>query len=522
MKSSTCKCRLLRKILLWIVGILILLRVAIPVVGVAVANRMLPGILGTDASIGGLDMVLLRGRVSTGGIQIAQPEGFEGGPLLSLGNASVDVSIPSLMKGPITVESVTIDALALELIKNTNGTLNVEMLAGGGDKNAPVSTNVVAESEAPEMASTNTAAAPPAIAVNEVVIRSLAVSYRDFTFDPPLVVQIEDCNVTITNVLFDPAQADGEKLDGDVLLTALLKQPDLHDAFIGLTAKLGVVPLGVPAANAAVRVVGLELKLIATALPTGILTTITATLGGSCVDAYADIAVAVDILDLQARIKTADASMVFAMGGTPDDPQVDKSTALFNLIGRPGALVGGVASDVGSAGVKVVGAAGKTTAALGGGAVKVVGSIGKGLFKTAKGVATADVSAIGEGLKTTTVGTVTTAADAVVDTASTAATGVGDAASAAVGKDDTDAWQAGSEARWLELWAEAKAKVEAAPFPRPEDSEESAPETDVTDEAEMDSETVETAADVEEEEESAPEASPTPEAADATEEGPTT
>jgi hypothetical protein len=112
--------------------------------------------------------------------------------------------------------------------------------------------------------------------------------------------------------------------------------------------------------------------------------------------------------------------------------------------------------------------AAKTTAAVGKGALKVVGSLGKGVFKTAKGVATADLGGISDGLKTATVGTVTEVAEGIVDTATAAVEGVGETATAAIGKDETDAWRAGCEVRWEKLWKEARSEVAAAPYPRPE------------------------------------------------------
>ena len=458
MTENRSKRSRLKKIGFWILGILVVIRIAIPVVGVIVANKVLPGALGTKASIKSLALSITRGYVSTGDITIAQPDGFEGEPLFSLRKASINVSMTSLINGPITVQSVVVDSLSLNLIKNTNGVLNAEMLAGGGDTNAPAI-------EAPE--TTNATSTPPAIAIKKVEVRDLSVSYRDLTFDPPLVVHLDDCDISVTDLLFDPAQTDNKKLDGKVMLTALLKQPEMHDAFIGITARLGVLSTNVPAANAAVRIVGLELDLIHTALPPGISTTISATLGGSCLDAYADVAVAMDILQLKAKLKTADNTMHFAMGGTPLEPKVDKSTALFNLVGRPGALVGGVVTDVGGAGLQVIGGAAKTTAAVGKGALKVVGSLGKGLFKTAKGVATADLSEIGAGLKETTAGTVTEAAAAAVDTTAKAVEGIGDTALAAIGKADSDAWRDGGKTRWNTIWPEAKTKVAEAPYPAP-------------------------------------------------------
>jgi len=188
---------------------------------------------------------------------------------------------------------------------------------------------------------------------------------------------------------------------------------------------------------------------------------------------------AVDVLDFQLKLKTEDNTMPFAIGGTPSDWHIDKSTALFNLVSRPTMLVGSVVTDVSSAGVEVVEGAAKTTAAVGKGALKVVGSLGKGVFKTAKGVATADLEQIGDGLKTATVGTVTETAETIVDTATAAVEGVGETATEVIGKDEADAWRDGCEARWHKQWDKACAEVLAAPYPRPKEEGPADAEADV-------------------------------------------
>ncbi|MBT3191738.1 MAG: hypothetical protein HN341_04215 [Verrucomicrobia bacterium] len=489
MKSPKRKCRLFGKLLLWIAGILIVLRVAIPVVGIAVANHILPGILGTEASVDSLDMILTRGRMSISGIRIDQPKGFEGGPLFSLGSTTVDFNVPSMWRRPLTVESVTINSLEINIIRDTNGVLNVATLAGGSDTNAPAEVPEADPAETDLEPSTPSGNAT-AIAVEQTRVRNLSVSYSDFTYDPPLIAHIAECNLSATNVLFDPSST-AEELISTLELTAVLKQEGMHDGFVGIVGRLGTLSTNAPGTVAAVRIVGLELDPLGGVVPTGV----AGTLGGSCVDAYVDLAMAVDILDCRAKVKTEDNTAPFAVGGTPTEPVIDKSTALFNLVGRPGALVGGVVTDVGSAGVEVSGAAAKTTLSAGKGVFKMAGSLGKGVYKTAKGVATADLGEIGDGLKTATVGTVSEGVNTVVDTASTAAKGVGDTATAAIGKDDTDAWRAGCEARWQTLWTEAQANIAEAPYPHPPEQEEAdAIETEtkapVTDEADAETVTV--------------------------------
>jgi len=455
-EPSASKCRTIGKILLWVVGILVVLRIALSLGGVPITNRILPGVLGTAASIETLDLALSRGKLSAAGITVYQPAGFEGGPLLSLGEVAVDINMRTLVGGPLSVESASVDRLEVNLVRNKDGILNVATLAGGSDTNAPAE---------PEPEDDEPSSSPTAVAVRELHVRELVFSYRDLAHDPPLVVHVADCNASVTNLVFDPGNAGEPLLSGNAVLTALLKQPDFHDAFVGLTARFGVLTTDPPPVVAAARIVGLELKSgVDAVVPPGVIQT----LGGSCVDAYVDVTMAVDVLDFRLKLKTEDNTMPFAIGGTPSDWHIDKSTALFNLVSRPTMLVGGVVTDVGSAGVEVVEGAAKTTAAVGKGALSVVGNLGKGVFKTAKGVATADLSEVGDGLKTATVGTVTETAEAIADTATTAVKGVGDTATEVIGKDDADAWRDGCEARWHEQWDAARAEVLAAPYPRPE------------------------------------------------------
>jgi len=440
-----------------IVVVLLVIRIAIPIVGLTIANKILPDLLNTDASIGFVNMALLRGRVSSGEILIKQPDGFEDGTLFSLGNVAINIDLPSLKNGPITVESIVIDDIELNIIRGTNGIMNLASLVDSSTTNAPT-TNETTETSPAES---------PAVGIKTIKVSNLTFSYVDLSYDPPLVIQIEDLNLTITNILFDPKQTDSEELITSLDLTALFKQTNLHDAFIGITAKLGVLGTNIPAANAAIRIGGFELDLIKPALPPAISTTIATTLGGSCIDVYTDVSVSEKVWDLLVQIKTADNTMRYAEGGTLSNRKIDTSTALGNVVTRPGAIIGGLVGNAGGAGIKVIEGAGKTTATVGEGTIKVIEGLGKGLFETAKGVATADLVGIKDGLLGTTVGTIKETASAVVDTANTAINSIGDVATSATGKDNTDAWRAGCEERWQKLWDEAQQKVESAPYPHP-------------------------------------------------------
>ncbi len=454
MKPKSKIKRIALKIFISIAMLLIVLRIAIPVAVVMVANKTLPGLLNTDVSIGFVNMLLLRGRVSTGDITIKQPEGFEGDNLFSLGKVAVDLDMSSLKNGPIIIESIIIDDLELNIICNTNGSMNLKSLANTSTTNTPATNNETS------------ASSPTAVVINKFEIRNLSLTYHNKTYEPPLLNQIKNLNMTVTNIIFDPSQSSRKELVTGLQLSALSKQSEMHDAFVGIVARIGVLGTNVPAVNTMVRFTGIELNRLNMVFPHGV----SQALGGSCVDLYVDLSMNSDFLDCKAKIKTADNIMRLAIGGTPSNPIVDKSTALGNVVTRPSAILGGLIGDTGGAGIKVVTGAGKTTAAVGGGALKVVGGLGKGLFRTAKGLATADMKHIKGGLYDTTVGTASKTKDAVVNTASAASSSVGDVASTAVGKSGSDAWRDGSEERWNKLWIEAKQKVNSAPYPHPKNT----------------------------------------------------
>jgi len=442
--------RLLKWILVVLVVLAVVIRVAIPIAGTVAANRVLPEVLGTDAQIGNISMVLVRGKLSVGDIKVGQPQGFEGAPLLTLKRIGVDIDLSSLRKGPLTIEDVTVTDLNLNLICDSNGVINATALAQSSDTNAPEPS---AETSA-----------PPAVVVEKFNVSNLSVKYTDYSCDPVMVIDITNLNITATNIVFDPAAAGGTNLLTALTLTAVMKQAGVtNDAYLGVTARTGVLGTGIPAVNLLARLSGFDLKTVKALLVPGI----TQTLGGSCIDAYVDLVLASDVLDCKAVVKSKGASLPFAVGGTPEHPEVDKSTALGNLVTRPGAVVGSLVKDTAGAGVALAKGAGSTVAAAGSGAARTVAGLGKGLFHTAKSVATLDIKGAGKGLSEATVGTVKNAAGMVGDTAGAAVQGVAETGSTLSGQARGDNWRTASRERWETQWDEALREIKKMPYPQP-------------------------------------------------------
>ena len=67
-------------------------------------------------------------------------------------------------------------------------------------------------------------------------------------------------------------------------------------------------------------------------VPPGVATT----LGGGCLDLSVDAAVASDVLDCKIALRSAGSEFPMAVGGRPDKIEIDKSGALFGVLGGLG------------------------------------------------------------------------------------------------------------------------------------------------------------------------------------------
>ncbi|MBT3297149.1 MAG: AsmA family protein [Verrucomicrobia bacterium] len=502
--------KVLGTILLVLVVLVVVLLMVLPNVVVKVVNSKAGDFVNAEVSLTDIDLNLLRGYVEIEGLRVGQPEGFEGDDLLTLKHAHVKLDVGSLMNPPIIISDVRVDGLTANIIKDTNGVMNVEKLA----KNPPEPKEEPEEEPGP-------AGDPIAVALEKLVVNDVDLRYRDASVgDEPLVVGVDDLLLMVNDILFDPAAPVDRVMPGRVELTTRIHQGDAADAHLGAIARLGVLGTNVPAVNAGVRLAGIEIKGYKAVLPTGMGTSIAAVLGGSCLDLEADVSMAAAMRDIEAALVTKGARLKLPVESGFGNIMGDLSKLLAaRLAGQTVAMAG----NVGSAGVEVAGTAVKSAGAAAKGAGKIVGNVGGGLFKIVKGAATGDLKGIGQGLKDTTVGTVSEAVNTVTDTAMTAVDGVGKAASKGIGKDSADEWRDGARTRWEGNWATTVEVVDNMPYPGPstslseaKDEAESKADAEPEPEAEPEAEP-EDAADAEppaEEEASTPEA-PEAEAAEA-------
>lgn len=485
------------KIPLYVIVVLIVLVVAIrlvlPVAAVKIANRKLPEMLNTEASLGSLKLGLLSGYVAIRELRIAQPEGFGEGDLLRVPELRVKISLSSLFSLPLTVEEVALTDWEVNVVKNRDGVMNVEKLGPPPDP-AAAGTPVPEEAEEPEEA-----AAKP-ILVKLFSIKNLSLSYTDHAIaagekaeetedgepaaapeeeaeaaDQPeseeeiLRVVVTAFNLEVNDLLIDKTADPAAVEPAGAVLTARIVQEPFTDGLLGLAARIGPVGEGIPPLNAVLRLGDLELKPLGAVVPGAV----SIALGGSALDLAADLAVASYLLDVKGEVEVSGGhTLPLEVGGTPDDPKVDTSGVLFGALSHLGGGVGRMVGNVGGVGLAVAGGAAETTLAVGEGAVGMVGSIGGGLFKTVTSAATGDLEGAVGGLSDATVGTAGKAVDTVGDAAGEMAEGASTAADAGIGADADREWRAAAARRWEEDWSAARELLAGMPFPPPPREEE--------------------------------------------------
>ena len=162
-------------IIIVLIVLVVIIRLALPMVAVEIANRQLPGILNTEASIGSLQLGLLRGYISIRDLRIAQPEGFGEGHLLLAPEMRVKVKLSSLFHSPLTVEEIALTDWEVNIIKNADGVMNIDAIQ---PESSP-ELYPTAEPESGKKSEEDPAPAAKPILVQKFFIKNLTCSYID-------------------------------------------------------------------------------------------------------------------------------------------------------------------------------------------------------------------------------------------------------------------------------------------------------------------------------------------------------
>lgn len=447
--------KILKVIVIVVVLLLVGLRLILSPLVKTMANKVLPEALGTEASLGDLSFGFLRGYTGLSDLRIGQPKGFdsEDKDLFRFSSFEAKVKPGTLSSGTLEVERLELKDLYVHVIRNKDGVLNVEQL-GAKEKEEPAE-------EKPEVEEEKEEARP--VLVRLLALRNGTIKYTDYALDEkPVRVHLSDIDIEVKDLRLD-GKADPSAIEPAVVsLLARLKQEGLPDGRLGLSARVGPVGEAIPAVNAAVRLVGLDLTPFKPLVPPTTLTL----LGGMGLDFSTDVSVKPDLLEVKGEIVMAGGSKFpFRVGGTPDKPEFDTSSVLFGTFGRVGGAVSGAAQDVAETGKAAAGAVVEGAGALAGGAFKAIGGLGRAVKNTAQAGIKGDLKEAGGALVGGVDVAVSDAAGAVTDTAGAAREGLAESTEALTGETALKAWRDATDSRWDATWAAAREQVSKAAFP---------------------------------------------------------
>jgi hypothetical protein len=119
-----------------VIVIVVVLLLGVVGIGVYLYNNINPivknaiekngtGILGTDVSVGSVDISLKSGRGTIRDIKVENPDGYGGGDAFTLGEITIGIQVASLNKDPIVLDEVTISAPDVNVVLNQQGQSNI-------------------------------------------------------------------------------------------------------------------------------------------------------------------------------------------------------------------------------------------------------------------------------------------------------------------------------------------------------------------------------------------------------------
>lgn len=90
-------------------------------------------ILGTDVSVGSVDISLKNGRGTIRGVKVENPDGYDG-DAFELGEITVDIEVGSLNKDPIVIDRITIAVPDVRVVLDEKGRSNIAVIKDAADR----------------------------------------------------------------------------------------------------------------------------------------------------------------------------------------------------------------------------------------------------------------------------------------------------------------------------------------------------------------------------------------------------
>ena len=146
-------------------------------------NSVLAESLSTGGHLDSLNLQLLEGDLTISGLTINPPEGFDAIPPLSMKNFKLSVETESLFDQPVIINKITLDELAITLVRDKQGGLSVLHLLPNGNETSTEardkqSNDIKTDVQTPEI-DTKEPIQVPAVLVKSTRINSLTLQVID-------------------------------------------------------------------------------------------------------------------------------------------------------------------------------------------------------------------------------------------------------------------------------------------------------------------------------------------------------
>lgn len=437
--------------------VVVLLLVFISPIAHKTINSQLDRLLAVEATLGGIQISPLKGRLQINDLIVRQPVKNEDAYFLQLGKANIVVKMSSLFRDVIEIEDISLSDISASIVRSKEGEINTAKLVLA-DKNESSAEQSVAGQEKERE---TTAAKSRSVLIRRVRINNVRLHYKDYSLgDDPLDVLVTNIVVNADKLtVFGPSTKP--EMKGSLAVRMNIAQKDSAPGRLGLVAVLDIITTNIPAINLMLKVVNLRLQTLNPLIPDGT----SKIIGGDSLDIAIKASISSDFLLIKGLAVTKSMQMPLVISGTPANPDVKGSKALFGLMSR---VIGGglnTVDDITDAGVEVAGTALNTGMNIAGGAGATVGQAGKGLWDTAKGIITLDRDAATAGLKDATIGTLGAALKTAASAGTNLVKGVMNSADRISGATASERWDAMSHGRWAQAIEEEERELRAMPYP---------------------------------------------------------
>lgn len=249
---------------------LLIIIININAIALSQINSALEKTLVSGGHLTTFELELLDGQLTLSELTLNAPEGFDTTPPLNMNHIKLSIEVASLFHSPIIINEITLDELAITVVRDKQGELNVLNLLPPADQEVTSAEDKNSNSSEPEPTHTDTEEplAIPAIDIKKVAINHLTVEVIDHligeTWSASVALDVNIDNIQLNDlmnrdILVDALYVGISKLNIDQL-PGFSKAPLLTLDKVSLTANnLNLSATNIPLNN--IELKGLALSV---------------------------------------------------------------------------------------------------------------------------------------------------------------------------------------------------------------------------------------------------------------------